>query len=43
MVYHGTNKTETIFIGTENDLDDVCCIDLIKVCISRFSIRYNTL
>lgn len=30
MIYHGTTNTETIFIGQEADLDDVCCIDLIK-------------
>ena len=31
MIYHGTSKAETIFIGPENDLNDVCCIDLIKM------------
>lgn len=30
MVYHGTSKTETIYVGPENDLDRACCIDLIK-------------
>lgn len=31
MVYHGTSKIETIWVGPENDMHDVCCIDLTKV------------
>ena len=31
MVYHGTSKIETIWVGPENDMDDVCCIDMTKV------------
>ena len=30
MVYCGTGITETIFIGSEEDLDNACCMDLIK-------------
>ena len=30
MIYHGTSNTETIWIGLENDLENVCCIDLVK-------------
>lgn len=30
MLYHGTNKTETIWIGPENDLKEMHCIELIK-------------
>lgn len=30
MVYHGTNKTETIYISLEDDLEHVCGIELIK-------------
>ena len=30
MIYHGTSVTETIYVKSENDLENVCCIDLIK-------------
>ena len=30
MVYHGSTKMETIWVSPENDLEDVCCIDLTK-------------
>lgn len=30
MVYHGTSITETIYVGTQSDLENTCCINLIK-------------
>lgn len=30
MVYHGTSVVEEIYIGPEDDLDDVCCIEMTK-------------
>ena len=30
MVYHGTSKTETIYISIEENLENHFCIDLIK-------------
>ncbi len=30
MVYHGTSKTETIWVGPANDLNEMHCIELTK-------------
>lgn len=30
MVYHGTSVTEEIYIGPEDELDDICCIEMTK-------------
>lgn len=32
MIYHGTANTETIFVGQEDDLEDIHYIELIKEC-----------
>ena len=32
MVYHGTNKTEMIWVGPANDLEEMHCIELVESC-----------
>jgi hypothetical protein len=31
MVYHGTGIVEEIYMGPDGNLEDVCCVELIKV------------